>query len=217
MDGVGIVKNVTHQRVTALVKCNGAAFALGKNATLLFGTGNNAFKRLFNFVHTNNRFVATRAQKRSLIQKIGQVGTGKTGGKLGYIFQINRRRKRLISCVNLKDCFPTHNVGRANLHAAVKTTRTKQRRVENVGAVCCCNKDNGVVFFKTIHLNKQLVEGLLALIMTAANTRATLTSHGIDFVDKHDGRGSMFCLLKEVAHTRCTHAYKHFNKVGTRN
>ena len=119
--------------------------------------------------------------------------------------------------MNLKDCFPTHNVGRANLHAAVKTTRTKQRRIENVGTVCSRNKDNGIVFFKTIHLNKQLVEGLLALIMTAANTRATLTSYGVDFVDKHDGRSSMFCLLKEVAHARCAHAYKHFNKVGTRN
>ena len=51
--------------------------------------------------------------------------------------------------------------------------------------------------------------------MTAAQTGAALTAHGVDLVDEHDGGGGLFRLLKQVAHTAGAHADIHFHKVGT--
>ena len=53
--------------------------------------------------------------------------------------------------------------------------------------------------------------------MTAAQAGSTLTSHGVDLIDKDDRRGLGLGLLKEVAHAAGADAHEHLDKVGTRN
>jgi hypothetical protein len=45
-----------------------------------------------------------------------------------------------------------------------------------------------VVGFEAVHLDQELVEGLLALVVAAAEARAAMTAHGIDLVDEDDAR-----------------------------
>src|ERR1700678_1573093 len=42
-----------------------------------------------------------------------------------------------------------------------------------------------------------------------------MTAHRIDFVDEDDARRILLALLKQIAHTACAYADKHFNKVRT--
>ena len=58
---------------------------------------------------------------------------------------------------------------------------------------------------------------MLTLIVTAAVTRATMTTDSVNLVDKHDARCVFLGLFEHVTDTGCAHAYKHFHKVRTGN
>ena len=47
----------------------------------------------------------------------------------------------------------------------------------------------------------------------AAQACATLTAHGIDFVDEDDAGRVFLGVFKHVAHSRGTHTHKHFHEV----
>src|SRR5262249_56973371 len=66
-----------------------------------------------------------------------------------------------------------------------------------------------------VHLDEQLVQGLLALVMSAAQTCATMASDGIDFVDEDDAGGVLLALDEKIPHPRCADADEHFDEVGT--
>ena len=51
--------------------------------------------------------------------------------------------------------------------------------------------------------------------MTAAETRAAMTTHRIDLVDEDDARRVLLALLEQIAHARGANADEHFNKVRT--
>ena len=71
---------------------------------------------------------------------------------------------------------------------AVETTRPQERGVENVGAVGGRDDDHVGVGVESIHLHQQLVEGLLALVVTAPKPGASLAADGVDLVHEHDAR-----------------------------
>src|ERR1035441_2663343 len=72
-------------------------------------------------------------------------------------------------------CFASAaDVGAIEHHVAVEAARSKQSRVENVGAVGGGDDDDVRRGLEAVHLHEQLVEGLLALVMTAAEPGATL-------------------------------------------
>lgn len=115
--------------------------------------------------------------------------------------------------MNLEYFFPSANVGDLYVNLTVETAGAQQCGVENIRAVGCRHNDNAVVLFKAVHLDKQLVERLFALVVTAAQARAALSADRVDFVDKNDTRHIVFRLVEQVAHTRCADADEHFDKV----
>ncbi len=109
---------------------------------------------------------------------------------------------------------PLH-VGTAHHHAAVETARPQQRRVEHVGPVGGGHQDHAFVRFEAVHLHQQLVQGLLALVVPAAQTRAAMAAHGVDFIDEDDAGSVLLALLEQVAHAARAHADEHFHEVRT--
>ena len=80
-----------------------------------------------------------------------------------------------------------------------------------------CDEDNALVHAEAVHLYKQLVKSLLALVVTSAEASASLAAYRVDLINK-DYAGRVFlCLVKQIAHTRSAHADKHFNEVGARD
>ena len=70
---------------------------------------------------------------------------------------------------------------------------------------------------ETVHLDEQLVERLLPLVVAATEPDTAAATDGVDLVDEHDGRGRLLRLLEEVAHPAGTNADKHLDEVGSRN
>ena len=66
---------------------------------------------------------------------------------------------------------------------------------------------------KAIHLDEQGVEGLLALIIPAAQASPALTTDGVDFVNEDDAGSELAGLFKRVADAGSTDADKHLNEV----
>ena len=99
----------------------------------------------------------------------------------------------------------------------VETAGTQQRRVENVGAVGRRDEDHAFVGLEAVHLDEQLVQRLLALVVAAAEARAAMAADGVDFVDEDDAGRVLLGLLEHVAHAAGADADEHFDEVGTRD
>ena len=117
--------------------------------------------------------------------------------------------------VNAKHFFAAAHVGQAHHHAAVETAGTQQRGIEHVGPVGRRHQDHAVVGFKAVHLDEQLVQRLLALVVPAAQAGAAMAADSVDFVDEDDAGRILLALLEQVANAACAHADKHLHKVRT--
>ena len=119
--------------------------------------------------------------------------------------------------MHLEDRFATAHIWTIEHNAPVKTAGAQQGRVKDIRAVGGGHDDDVGIGIKAIHFNQHLVQGLLALIMAAAQAGAALAADRINFIDKHDAGGMALGLVKQVAHAAGADADKHFNEFGTGN
>ena len=115
--------------------------------------------------------------------------------------------------MHLEDRFASLDVRRTDIDLTVKAARTQQRVVQNVLTVGRGDDDNALVRAEAVHLNQQLVERLLTLVVSAAEACAALAADRVDLIDEHDRRCVLLCLLKQVAHAGCTYADIQLNEV----
>ena len=102
-------------------------------------------------------------------------------------------------------------------HLPIETTGAQQRGVKNVRPVGGGNDDDIGVRVKAIHLNQDLIERLLALVMTAAQACAAMATHGVNLVNEDDARAVALGLLEEIAHAAGANAHEHLDKFRTGN
>ncbi|CAB4667133.1 unannotated protein [freshwater metagenome] len=119
--------------------------------------------------------------------------------------------------MHLQDCKAPKKVRSINGNLTIKATRTKECWIQNVRSVCCGNQDDAAGDIKAIHFNQHLVECLLALIVTAAHTCTTMTTHGINFIDKDNCGCICFGLLEKISHATSTNTHEHLNEVRSGN
>ena len=96
---------------------------------------------------------------------------------------------------------------------SVKAAGPKQSRIKNVWSVCCGKDDDGIRFVESIHLTKNLVQRLLTLVVASAESSTTLSSNGINFVNKNDGRRLIFSLSEQIANATRTDTNEHLNEL----
>ena len=106
-----------------------------------------------------------------------------------------------------------HYIGKGHHDTAIEPTGPEQRRVEHVGPVGGRQQDHTVVALETVHFDQQLVERLLALVVTATETGAAVPSDRVDSVDEQYARCVLLALVKKVAHTGSADAHEHLHKI----
>ncbi len=116
--------------------------------------------------------------------------------------------------MNLEDLLPTLPVGPVDDDLPVEAAGAQQGGVEDVGAVRGRDQDDVVLQLEPVHLDEELVEGLLALVVAAAHARAAVTTDGVDLVDEDDAGARLLGLLEQVAHARGADADEHLDEVG---
>src|SRR5690606_21525856 len=100
---------------------------------------------------------------------------------------------------------------------AVEAAGPQQRRVEDVGPVGGRDEDDAGAGVEPVHLDEQLVEGLLALVVAAAHAGTAVAPDGVDLVDEDDGRRVLLRLFEQVAHAAGAHAHEHLDEVRPRD
>ena len=119
--------------------------------------------------------------------------------------------------MDLEDLLTALDIRQAHVDLTVKAARTQQSLIQNVGAVGGRHDDDAVVGLKAVHFHQQLVQGLLAFIVAAAQTGTALTAHSIDLINEDDAGHGLLGLIEQVTHAGCTHADVHFHKVRAGN
>ena len=104
-------------------------------------------------------------------------------------------------------------VGGVDLDLAVEAPGPQQRGVEDVGPVGRGDQDHAAADVEAVHLDQQLVEGLLALVVAAAHAGAAVSADGVDLVDEDDGRRVLLGLLEQVTDARGADADEHLDEV----
>ena len=208
----------------AVEACHGVAcfvvsgqllFLGGHDTALLFGAGHDLHGSFLNVLHRDGLAVAAGCQQGGLVDQIFQISARKTGGALCNDLQGNIGSQGFILGVNFEDLFAALDVRKAHIDLTVKTARAQQCLIQNVGTVGSSHDDNAIVGLKAVHLHQQLVQGLLTLVVTAAQTGTALTAHRIDLIDEDNAGHGLFGLVEQIAHAGSTHADVHLHKVGT--
>ncbi len=86
---------------------------------------------------------------------------------------------------------------------------------EHVRAVGGSDNDDAVVDLEAVHLDQQLVQGLLALVVATAQAGTAVAADGIDLVDEDNAGRLLLGLVEHVAHTGGAHADEHLDEVRT--
>ena len=86
----------------------------------------------------------------------------------------------------LEDRFPAAHVRPVQDHPPVKTTRTEQCWVQDVGPIGGGDNDDVGIGIKAIHLDQDLIERLLPFVVATAQACAAVTPDSINFVHKDD-------------------------------
>ena len=137
----------------------------------------------------------------------------KPGRLRGQVVQVDRLGQRLAAGVDLEDLRAALAVGAVDHDLAVEAARAQQRGVEDVRAVGGRDEDDVVLHLEAVHLDEQLVERLLALVVTAAHAGAAVAADGVDLVHEDDAGGVLLGLLEQVAHARGADADEHLDEV----
>ena len=152
----------------------------------------------------------------SLIE-VGEVGAGEAGRAARDGLQVDVGSKRHLAHVHLQDLLAAHDVRVRHDHLPVEAARAQQRRVEHVGPVGGGDQDDAFVGLEAVHLDQQLVERLLALVIAAAEAGAAMAADRVDLVDEDDAGRVLLGLLEHVAHAARADADEHLDEVGARD
>jgi hypothetical protein len=119
--------------------------------------------------------------------------------------------------VHLEDAFAALHVRPVDDDLAVEAARTQQRGIEHVGTVRRGDEDDALVRVEAVHLDEQLIERLLALVVTATEPGAAMAADSVDLVDEDDRRSVALALIEEIAHATRPDTHEHLDEVRARH
>ncbi len=203
--------------MTTLVVGDDDLLVLADDPAPAFGARDHAIDGLVELVGADRLLVAARGQDRSLVDEVGEVGAGEARRATRDRLDVHRLVERLALDVDVEDLVATLDVGPIEDDLAVEPARAQERRVEDVRTVGGRDHDHVRVGVEAVHLDQDLVEGLLALVVRAAETGAALATDRVDLVDEDDARRVALCLLEQVPHPGCADANEHLHELGARD
>ena len=164
--------------------------------------------------HVDVVFVVPAGPEGGLVDQIADVGAGQADGARRQPLQIDVEVQRHVLAVDLEDRQAALVAGPIDRDVAVEPAGPQQGRIEHVGPVRGGHDDDRLVLGEAVHLAEDLVERLLALVVSAADAGAAVAAHGVDLVDEEDGRGVFLGRVEQVADPPGAHADEHLDELG---
>ena len=217
MHGIGLRHQASHNSVTRFMVSRVAALFFVHDHSTTFRTHHDLILSIFKVAHFHHTCVAACSKERSFVNQVSQICTREARCTTSDNRSIDISTHGNLAHVNIQNLLATTNIRERNHHLAVETTRTQKCGVKHVGTVRSGNNDHCCTRIKTVHFDEHLVQGLLAFVVTATDTSATMTTHSVNFVHENNARSIFLGVFKHVTYTSSPHTNEHFHKVGTRN
>ena len=201
------------QRVAGLVDGGDPLLVLGDDHRAALGAHQDLVLGVLEVGHANDLLVEARGVERRLVHQVRQVGAAEARRAAREHLDVHVVGQRNLLRVNDEDALAALHVGPVDDDAAIEAARTQERRIEHVRTVRRGNEDDAFVRLEAVHLDEQLVQRLLALVVAAAETRAAMTADGVDLVDEDDAGRVLLALFEQVADARRADADEHLDEV----
>ncbi len=217
VDRVGVREDVADEGVTALV-VGDERFSSRSDMTRLLRSGP-AMHAVDGLLHLRTSSMRSlppwRAARRAAsLRRLARSAPVKPGCAAGQHVEVDVVAQRLaLGRVHLEDRLAALEVGAVDHDLAVEAARPQQGGVEDVGAVGGGDEDDAGLHVEAVHLDEELVERLLPLVVAAAQAGAAVTADGVDLVHEDDGRGAGLGLLEQVADAAGADADEHLDEV----
>ena len=98
---------------------------------------------------------------------------------------------------------------------AIEAAGPEKRRVEDVGSIRGRENDHRFAAREPIHLREDLVQGLLAFVVPAAQPRAARAPDAVELVDEQDAGRRLLRSLEEPTDAGSTHADEDLDEFGS--
>ena len=157
--------------------------------------------------------VAAHGDERGLVDEVGQVGAAHAGRAPRHDLEVDVAGELFAFGVHLEDLDSFLLGGQWDHHLPIEPASAEQRGVEDVGPVRRRQDDDAFGHFEAVHLGEELVEGLLALVLAAAEPGAAFAADGVDLVDEHDARVLLSRGVEQVPHVGRAHADEHLEEL----
>ncbi len=183
---------------------------------MLGGPGDDAVDRLVERLRVDLPAPVADAQQRGLVDHVRELGAAEARSLARHLLQRGVWRQRPLAAMQAQDLQAPVHVRHVDHDLAVEAPRAQQRRVEDVGAVGRAHHDEAAVAREAVHLDEDLVERLLALVVALADARAALAPGGVELVDEDDRRRGLARLAEQVAHAGSADADERLDEVRAR-
>src|SRR5713226_1985469 len=215
--GVGARQEVGDERVARLVVGDNALLGVRDDHRAPLHTHQDLVLGVLEVGHLDDLLVLPRREERRLVDEVGEVGAREARRAAREHLQLDGRRQRNPPRVDPQDLLAALHVRPRHDHLPVEAAGTQQRGVEDVRPVRRGDEDDALVGLEPVHLDEELVQGLLTLVVAAAKTRAPVPPDRVDLVHEDDAGRVLLALLEQVAHARGADAHEHLHEVRARD
>ena len=209
-----ILLNRGNQRMSDLMVGNDTTLLLTEDTVLLLLTDEHDLDRLEEV--RLGHLLTTMLDRRDgcLVHHVCEICTDRTGSRQCNLVEIDGIIQLHILCMHLQNIDTSLEVRLLHDDTTVETARTQQCRVEDFRTVRRTHDHDPLRGIEAIHLRQQLVQGLLALLVSTEAGISRLTD-GIDLIDEDDARCRLRRLLKQITHTTRTDTDEHLDEIRT--
>ena len=192
-------EQVGHHGVAGLVVGGQPLLVLGHDHRAPLGAHHHLVLGRLEVDHGHHALAGARGEQGRLVDDVGEVGAGEAGRAAGDHLGVDVGADAHLLDVDVEDLLAAHHVGVRHHHLAVEAAGAQQRGVEHVGPVGGRDQDHALVGLEAVHLDQELVQRLLALVVAAAEAGAAMAADRVDLVDEHDAGRVLLRLLEHVA------------------
>ena len=209
---IGVGKHRGNDGVTGFVIRTRDALVLAHDHRLAFNAHQNLVARRIEIGVSDRGAPAACGAERCLVDEIGEIGTGETWRPARDRSQVDVWLDRDRPSVNAKDLLASLQIRITDGDLPIEPARPQQCGIEDVRAVGGSNNNDAVRAGEAVHLDKQLIECLLALFV-AERVAAAMAADGVELVDEDDARRMTASLAEQPANAGRANAGVHLDEL----
>ena len=220
VEGIDLLAIERDERVPHLVHRHPFLLTVGDHPRFPFEARRGAVDGLLELLHRHRVLLPAGGEQGGLVHDVLEVRSGESWRPGRDRLEIDAGIQCHTSRVDPKDLLTPVQVRQVDDDLPVEPPRADQGRVKHVRAVGRGHDDHALGGVEAVHLDEELVQRLLALVVPAEaaahGPRAALPDR-VDLVEEDQRRRLLLRLLEELAHASSAQPHEHLHELRSRH